>query len=129
MPNYVVKPGDTLFSISQQTYGDENLWQEIYRMNRNAIGSDPRILTEGKVIYLSSNPKESMMYLNIQFCTITEPGGLNVRYGPTSLSDLYRPYPQGAVLNFVEIIEDGENVAGNSRWGRSKQWHYFWMGG
>jgi len=34
----------------------------------------------------------------------------------------------GTVLQYWEVV-NGENVAGNPRWGRSPQEYYFWMGG
>jgi hypothetical protein len=53
---------------------------------------------------------------------------LNVRTGPNSQSALVATFGRGSVLNYVEVVE-GENVAGNPRWGRSVQGHYFWLGG
>lgn len=51
---------------------------------------------------------------------------LNVRTAPSDQSTLVATYPRGSVLNYVEVVE-GENVAGNPRWGRSVQGHYFWV--
>jgi hypothetical protein len=53
---------------------------------------------------------------------------LNVRAEPTAQSALVASYPRGSVLNFYEVVQ-GENVAGNPRWGHSVQDHYFWLGG
>jgi hypothetical protein len=53
---------------------------------------------------------------------------LNVRAEPTDQSAIVATYTRGTVLNFYEVIH-GENVAGNDRWGRSIQGHYFWLGG
>lgn len=61
-------------------------------------------------------------------CTVTSPDGLNVRTAPTTQSDIIASYPPGNVLNFVDIV-NGEVIEGNPLWGRSRQGHYFWMGG
>ncbi len=63
-----------------------------------------------------------------QICTITYAGGLNVRAAPTTQSAIIARYPLGTELNFVEVV-NGENVDGNPLWGRSRQGHYYWMGG
>jgi len=36
---YVVQPGDTLWSIAQQLYGDGKLWEVIHEANRDRIPS------------------------------------------------------------------------------------------
>ena len=38
---YTVQPGDSLFSIAQQAYGNGNQWQRIYDANKQVIGDDP----------------------------------------------------------------------------------------
>jgi len=53
---------------------------------------------------------------------------LNVRSAPTSQSTLIATYNRGSTLNYFEVV-DGEEVAGNPRWGHSVQGHYFWLGG
>jgi hypothetical protein len=53
---------------------------------------------------------------------------LNVRSAPTEQSTLVTTYPRGSILNYYEVVQ-GETVAGNPRWGRSVQGHYFWLGG
>ncbi len=63
-----------------------------------------------------------------QLCTITSDGGLNVRAEPNTQSAIIARYPSGTALNFVEVV-NGENVDGNPLWGRSRQGHYFWLGG
>ena len=63
-----------------------------------------------------------------QICTITSASGLNVRAAPTTNSAIIANYPPGTALNFVEVV-NGENIDGNPLWGRSRQGHYFWMGG
>lgn len=49
---YTVKPGDTLFNIAQQEYGDGNQWQAIYAANQAEIGADPTQLTIGLVLWI-----------------------------------------------------------------------------
>lgn len=53
---------------------------------------------------------------------------LNVRTAPDEQAPIVSTYTRGSVLNFYEVVQ-GENVAGNPRWGRSVQGHYFWLGG
>jgi LysM repeat protein len=118
--SYTVQQGDTLSSIAQQAYGNANEWQKIYDANVQVIGNDPNLLHAGEVIYIPS--------LAPMTCKVTAPDGLNIRAAATSKSALIATYPPGTVLNFVEVV-NGENVDGNSHWGRSEQGHYFWLGG
>jgi len=46
---YTVKPGDTLFSIARQLLGDQSLWGQIYRLNKDAI-PDPQHIRPGQVL-------------------------------------------------------------------------------
>src|SRR5579859_8156619 len=121
---YPVKEGDTLRSIARECYGDESLWQEIFKKNAQVIGPDPAKLVVATTLYIPGKARLVRVYSDLQSCTITEPGGLNIRYGPSSNTGLYDQLPQGQTLNFYEVIEDGENVAGNPRWGHSRQDHY-----
>jgi hypothetical protein len=41
---YVVRPGDTLWGIAQQTYGDGHYWQEIYRANPGHVGAGGNLI-------------------------------------------------------------------------------------
>jgi LysM repeat protein len=121
--NYTVEPGDSLFSIAQLAYGDSNQWQKIYDANKQVIGNDPNLIRPGEVLYIPpiTPPKPKT-------CKVTAANGLNVRAEPTSQSALIASYTAGTVLNYIAVVV-GENVAGNPRWGRSEQGHYFWMGG
>ena len=119
--NYTIQANDTLFSIALQAYGDANQWQKIYDANKQVIGNDPNAIRAGEVIHIPS-------LAQAKTCRVTSPGGLNVRSAPTSHSTLIASYPVGTVLNFVGVV-NGENVAGNPRWGHSAQNHYFWLGG
>jgi len=120
---YTVQTGDSLFSIAQQAYGDGNQWQKIYDANKQVIGNDPNLIRPGEVLSIPPitppHPKT---------CKVTAANGLNVRAAPTSQSALIASYPPGTVLNYIAVV-NGENVAGNPRWGHSEQGHYFWMGG
>ena len=121
--NYTVQPGDSLFSIAQQAYGDGNQWQKIYDANKQVIGNDPNLIRPGEVLYIPPiTPPQP------KTCKVTVANGLNVRAAPTSQSNLIASYPAGTVLNYIEVV-NGENVDGNPRWGHSQQGHYFWMGG
>ncbi len=44
---YVVAPGDTLVAIAAALYGDSKRWPEIYRANRQIIGSNPNVIHAG----------------------------------------------------------------------------------
>lgn len=121
--NYTVQPGDSLFSIAQNAYGNGNQWQKIYDANKQVIGNDPNSIRPGQVLFIPPlappQPKT---------CKVTAANGLNVRAAANSQSALIASYPPGTVLNYIEVV-NGENVAGNPRWGHSEQGHYFWMGG
>ena len=43
----IVQPGDSLEGIARQLYGDAATWQQIYAVNREAIGPDPNRLQVG----------------------------------------------------------------------------------
>jgi nucleoid-associated protein YgaU len=44
-PNtYLVKPGDSLWQIASDQYGDGSSWTEIYRANSDQIGSNPGLI-------------------------------------------------------------------------------------
>ncbi len=51
--DYVVRPGDNLWSISQSHLGSGDHWSEIYHANENVIGSNPGALHPGQHISLS----------------------------------------------------------------------------
>ncbi len=125
---YTVQKGDTLPSIAQQVYGDDSHWQDIYIANTQVLGNNPDNLFAGKALFLpdvSLNPFASQAP---HLCTITAPGGLNIRTAPTTQSAIVARYPQGTALNFVQVV-NGEDLEGNPHWGRSRQGHFFWMGG
>jgi LysM repeat protein len=125
--SYIVQQGDTLASIARQAYSDESLWQEIYAANRQVIGDNPSLIHPGTKLYIPANPQRARVYLTTQSCAVAV-ASLNIRDRPTAESNIAASYPQGTVLNFIEVMES-ETVNGNSYWGRSTQGHYFWMGG
>lgn len=53
-PIHVVQPGETLWSIARQDYGRTEDWEAIYKLNREAIGPDPRHVCAGTVLHLPS---------------------------------------------------------------------------
>jgi len=50
--SYTVQPGDTLIAIARDRLGNSSRWEEIMKLNRNVIGSDPRGLRPGQVLEL-----------------------------------------------------------------------------
>ncbi|MBK9715174.1 MAG: LysM peptidoglycan-binding domain-containing protein [Kouleothrix sp.] len=42
--SYVVKSGDSLWSIAARLYGNGALWQTIYNANREVVGSNPNLI-------------------------------------------------------------------------------------
>jgi nucleoid-associated protein YgaU len=48
---YTVVAGDTLRSIAQQFYGDENQWPRIFDENRDQI-DDPNVISVGQVLLI-----------------------------------------------------------------------------
>jgi LysM domain len=125
---YTVQGGDTFPSIAQKVYGDSNQWHEIYIANTQVVGNKPNAPSAGTELYVPHIQKSALLSQDLQTCTITSAGGLNIRAAPTVQSAIMAWYPPGTTLNFVEIVE-GEVVEGNPFWGRSLQWHYYWMGG
>lgn len=49
---YTVTPGDTLSAIAARELGDSSRWQEIYDLNRGAIGDDPSLIQVGMQLQL-----------------------------------------------------------------------------
>lgn len=45
--SYVVREGDTLYSIAKALFGDGTRWDELYDANKATIGSDPKALRSG----------------------------------------------------------------------------------
>lgn len=120
--SYTVQEGDTLTGIADRAYDDSSAaaWMRIYNANKSVIGDNPNLIRPGEVLYIPP--------LTPMTCTVTAASGLNIRSAPNSESSLIASYPPGTVLNYVEVV-NGENVAGNPRWGHSQQGHYFWLGG
>jgi len=128
---YTVQKGDTLPSIAQQVYADESYWHDIYIANTQVSGNNPDVLSAGKMLYIPDVAHISATQntaLAPQLCTVMSPGGLNIRTAPTTRSAIVARYPRGSVLNFVQVV-NGEDLEGNPHWGRSRQGHFFWMGG
>lgn len=45
---YVVKPGDSLWKISEELLGDGTKWQQLYQANAELIGGNPRLIMPGQ---------------------------------------------------------------------------------
>lgn len=50
--NYTVKPGDTIFGIAKEMYGDGSKYQDIYNSNREIIKGGPYDIKAGQVLRL-----------------------------------------------------------------------------
>jgi LysM repeat protein len=44
---YQVKTDDSLYDIAKANYGDGERWQDIYNLNKKAIGDDPNVIQPG----------------------------------------------------------------------------------
>lgn len=51
---YTVKKGDCLWNIAKAELGDATRWQEIYKLNKSVIGSNPNLIYPGQVFTLPS---------------------------------------------------------------------------
>jgi hypothetical protein len=47
MSIYHVKPGDSLWKISESQLGDGNKWNEIFDLNKNTLGDNPQLIQAG----------------------------------------------------------------------------------
>jgi nucleoid-associated protein YgaU len=54
---YVVKPGDSLWTIAKNQLGDGSRWTEIYKANASIIGESPRLIVPGQQLSMpAANP-------------------------------------------------------------------------
>lgn len=67
---YTVDPGDTLWDIAEQIYGDGSMWTKIYDENQDVIGSNPGLIYPGQVFNIPQfhqggifNPDEGLAVL------------------------------------------------------------------
>lgn len=51
---YTVKKGDSLWNIAQKFLGKGSRWQEIYKLNKDVVGSDPNLIYPGQTFVLPS---------------------------------------------------------------------------
>jgi hypothetical protein len=77
--HHITRPGDTLWSIAEQFYGDGNYWSVIYEANRDTIGTDPGSIFSGK--------------------TLTIPDLQN--WSPPSNQDSYQPIPERPIVGAI----------------------------
>ncbi|MES2655830.1 MAG: peptidoglycan recognition family protein [Bacteroidota bacterium] len=54
---------------------------------------------------------------------------VNIRQGaPNTRANIVQTISAGTVLNYVEIVENGESINGNSKWYKDTQGNFFWSG-
>ncbi|MFD2671032.1 LysM peptidoglycan-binding domain-containing protein [Marinicrinis sediminis] len=51
---YTVKPGDSLWKISQKNLGDGSKWRKIYELNKAVIGPNPNLIKPQQVLVMPS---------------------------------------------------------------------------
>lgn len=56
---YKVQPGDKIWTIAAKQLGDPNRWPELYQLNKNVIGNDPRVIVPGQVLTLPTGDVET----------------------------------------------------------------------
>jgi hypothetical protein len=49
---YLVRPGDTLYSLAQKAYGRGDEWPRIYEANRGRIGDNPNLIIPGTPLWI-----------------------------------------------------------------------------
>jgi nucleoid-associated protein YgaU len=62
MPEYTVKPGDTLWGIAQKECGDGSVWPKIYHENRWVIGNNPNLIHPGQVLHIDCGKPGGVWY-------------------------------------------------------------------
>ena len=59
-PTYVVRPGDSLWSIASDHPGDagsvDQRWRAIWHLNHDVVGDDPDLIVPGQALRLPTNP-------------------------------------------------------------------------
>jgi hypothetical protein len=54
--SYVVRPGDSLWSVAGTSLGDPTAWPRIYALNRDLVGPDPDLILPGQLLRLPDPP-------------------------------------------------------------------------
>lgn len=57
---YVVKAGDSLWAIASAQLGNAYRWSEIYRLNKQVVGSDPGLIYPGQTLQLPQSTSSSL---------------------------------------------------------------------
>jgi len=96
---YIVKPGENLYSIAQDKYHDQAKWRDIYNTNTDVIGEDPNKIYPYHTIYLDDLEKTGST-----FVTIT----LMVQQGESLWSIAEKVY--GDPLAWSILLEDNQAI-------------------
>lgn len=105
---YTVQPGDSLWLIAEQAYGDGTKWQWIYDLpqNHKVIGDNPDLIQPGQKLFIPHpNPITRKAYYTVQtgdtLQSISERAYCNAKYWQGIWAD------NENVLGPVDIHHDG----------------------
>lgn len=62
--HYIVQPGDNLWDISKQQFGDGSRWTEIYQNNQTVIGDNPNMIHPGQELNLGGTDATTVASAN-----------------------------------------------------------------
>jgi LysM repeat protein len=128
---YTVKSGDKLWTIAEKAYGSGKGAQYTWIFNANTNIDDPDVINAGQVFYIPINNPN----LTLHSATVKAGKTLNIRTEPGNITNevnVKRKVTGGNTVQFTEVTDKGLQVTldgvTSSRWGRTPQGRFFWMG-